>query len=145
MRPLRNCFLVASAAVMAAAIGCGGGGGSTAPTPTDASMLRGVVSTYRIATRDLGRPPQNVEELKTVLAPVSKEPMEYLISKRDGEEFVIVWNVNLNNTPADTIVAYERTGVDGKRMVVSANANVREVSADEFSQLKFPKGSTPGG
>jgi hypothetical protein len=71
--------------------------------------------------------------------------MEYLISKRDGEEFVIVWNVNLNNTPADTIVAYERTGVDGKRMVVSANANVREVSADEFSQLKFPKGSTPGG
>ena len=63
----------------------------------------------------------------------------------DGEEFVVVWGLNLESLPADTVLAYERKGVDGKRMVVTLNGEVREVSEDEIATLKFPKGHKPGG
>ena len=124
--------------------GCGQSGPKP-PALTDGNLLRGVVSTYVTAQRDLGRPPQKMEELKAVLAPVDKDTEKYLRSKRDGEEFVVVWGQNLDNAPTDTIVAYERKGVNGKRMIVTRAGDTREVTPEEFAQLKFPKGHTPGG
>lgn len=117
---------------------------STAPPP-DVTLLRGIIRTYATAARDLGRPPKNIDELKAVLAPVSKDPSEYLRSSRDGEEFAVVWDLNLSTAPQDTVLAYERKGVDGKRMVVLLNGETREVSAGEFTSLKFPKDYQPEG
>jgi len=118
---------------------------SGVPPPTDPGMLRGIITTYRVATRDLGRPPQNMDELKAVLAPVSKDPLKYLRSNRDGEEFAVVWGLNLDKAPPDTIVAYERKGVDGRRMAVTIAGDIREVSAEEFAELRFPKDYQPEG
>jgi hypothetical protein len=84
-----------------------------------------------------------MEELKSVLKPLTKDPDKYVRSTRDGEEFVVVWGVQMDQLPLDTVVAYERKGVDGKRMVVNLNGEVREVSAEEFLKLKFPKGHKP--
>jgi hypothetical protein len=125
----------------AAAIGCQSG--NEVPPPTDPSMLRGIIRIYGIATRDLGRPPQNIEELKAIYAQVDSDPSKYVRSNRDGEEFVVVWGLNLENSSADTVVAYERKGADGKRMIVTVDGMVREVTADEFAKLKFPKNHTP--
>jgi hypothetical protein len=86
-----------------------------------------------------------MDELKAVYAQADPDPSKYVRSARDGEEFVVVWGLNLENVPADTVLAYEKTGVDGKRMVVSLNGMVREVSEDEFATLKFPKNHKPGG
>jgi len=117
----------------------------TVETPADPSMLRGVVSTYATAARNLGRPPQNIDELKAILAPVSDDPSQYFRSSRDGQEFVVVWGLSFATTPPDTIVAYERTGVDGKRMVVTINRDILEVTPEEFARLKLPKDQAPGG
>ena len=136
----KTCSLVVLAVFLV--IGCSQSS-SNMPKPNDFSLLRGVVSTYRVANSSLGHPPQNIDELKSVLAPLLKDPSEVLRSKRDGEDFVIIWGLDLNSAPGDLVVAYERTGVDGKRMVVTADANVTEVSATEFANLKFPNGHQP--
>lgn len=127
------------------AAGCGGPAGP--PTPDDPSRLRGITTLYSLAARELGRPPKNVDELKAILAPATDDPSIALTSTRDQQEFVIVWGLDLTGRQAnsDTIVAYERTGVEGKRMVVDCRGEVREVTPDEFKQLKFPKGHTPTG
>jgi hypothetical protein len=124
-------------------LGCQGAPSTVVQTPPDTSALRGIVRYYVIATGELGRPPQNMDELKSVLAPLTKEPDKYLRSTRDGEEFVVVWGQQIHALPAGTIIAYERKGVDGKRLVGDINANVREVTTEEFTTLKFPKNYKP--
>jgi hypothetical protein len=130
------------AIVIAMAVGCSGSG-SAVPPPTDSSMLRGIIRIYSTAARDLGRSPKNIDELKAVLAPVSKDPSEYLRSTRDGEEFAVVWGLNLATAPPDTVLAYERKGIDGKRMVVTVAGDLREVTPAEFAAIKFPKDYQP--
>ncbi|HEY3392196.1 MAG TPA: hypothetical protein VGK58_05790 [Lacipirellulaceae bacterium] len=84
-----------------------------------------------------------MDELKSVLAGLLDDPSPYFRSTRDGEEYVVVWGLQLDSVPADAIVAYERTGVDGKRMVITRDGVAKEVSKEEFGSLKFPKGHTP--
>jgi hypothetical protein len=123
------------------AAGCDGG--TRVIPPTDASYLRGIVRTYVTAAQNLGRPPKDIEEIKAIYAPVDPDPSKYVRSPRDGEEFVVVWGLDLNSASAETVVAYEREGVDGKRMVVTADSTVKEVTDDELKQMKFPKGYKP--
>jgi hypothetical protein len=122
-------------------VGCDGG--TRINKPPDESNIRGIVRVYGIAARDLGRPPKSMEELKAVYAPVDPDTSKYVRSPRDGEEFAVVWGLNLQNASADTVIAYERKGADGKRMVVTADSTVRDVTDDEFHQLKFPKNYKP--
>ena len=98
-----------------------------------------------MAQHNLGRPPKDMGELKAVLAPMVKDLDKYFRSERDGEEYVVVWGQNLDTVPPETVMAYERKGVDGKRMVVTSGGRTREVTSEEFAQLKFPNGYTPGG
>jgi hypothetical protein len=129
--------------LLAVSLGCQRG--NSTPVPSDPSMMRGVVSTYRTAMSMHGKPPESMDDMKQVLAPLSDDPGQYLRSKRDGQNFVIIWGLNLDAVPADVVVAYEQTGVDGKRMVVTPTGDVREVSAEEFAKLKFPKDHQPQG
>jgi hypothetical protein len=84
-----------------------------------------------------------MDELKAVLAGLVDDPSPYFRSTRDGEEYVVVWGLQLESVPADTIIAYERTGVDGKRMVISRDGVAKAVTKEEFADLKFPKGHKP--
>ena len=54
-----------------------------------------------------------------------------------------MFGLDLNRAPGDMVVAHERTGAGGKRLVVTADSNIREVSEAEFGQLKFPKDHKP--
>jgi hypothetical protein len=123
------------------ATGCDGG--TRVNPPPDESYLRGIVRTYVIAARDLGRAPKSIDEIKAVYAPADPQPDKYVRSPRDGEEFVVVWGLDLNRAPGDSVVAYERKGADGKRMVVTADSIVKEVTDDELRQMKFPKDYKP--
>ena len=113
------------------------------PPPKDSNNLRGITRYYVTAARNLGRPPKNMDELKAVLAGVVDDPSPYFRSTRDDEEYVVVWGLQLESVPADTVIAYERTGVDGKRMVINRDGVAKEVTKEEFASLKFPKGHTP--
>lgn len=137
--------LCAAAAMLVVLFGCDRTPSTVVKTDPDISALRGIIRYYQTATGQLGRPPKSMEELKPVLAPLTNEPDKYLRSNRDGEEFVVVWNLQLAQLPLDTVIAYERKGVDGKRLVLDLNGVVREVPPDEFAKLKFPKGHNPDG
>jgi hypothetical protein len=113
------------------------------PPPKDSNNLRGIIRCYVTATGNLGRPPKNMDELKAVLVGLVDDPSPYFRSTRDAEEYVVVWGLQLDSVPADTIIAYERTGVDGKRMVITRDGVAKEVTKEEFAGLKFPKGHTP--
>lgn len=115
------------------------------PPPDDPSKLRGVTTLYALATRDLGKPPSDMEQLKQVLAPAAKDPASLLVSSRDGQEFAVVWGLDLvhGSPPTDTILAYEKSGRDGTRLVVTCGGDVREVSDEQFTGLRFPRGYRP--
>lgn len=148
MRPAKRCLLsrlgryrAASVVLLAAfsAVGCTSSEPSP-PPPNDGNNMRGIISYYSTATSQLGRPPQNMNELKAVLAGAVADPSPFFRSTRDGQEYVVVWGLRLGTLPLNTIVAYERTGVNGKRMVMQLNGIPIEVTQEEFAKLKFPKG-----
>lgn len=134
---------VLAAVCVLAISGCLGGDEANVPAASDGDKLRGALSTYRMAQRNLGRPPENMSELEAVLTGVAEDPKALLSSARDGEPFVIAWGVNINAEPGDTVMVYERTGVNGRRMVVTIQGVTKEVSAEEFANLKFPEGHEP--
>jgi hypothetical protein len=141
------CLLRLIAAMpVAAMFGCGPTETHSGPTD-DIGNLRGIARVYTMANRDLGRPPRNVDELKNILAPAMDNPESVFRSQRDGQEFVIVWGLDMvgRDLNSPTVLAYERTGVDGKRLVVNCAGNVTEVSEADFSKLRFPKGHKPSG
>jgi hypothetical protein len=118
------------------------------PPASDIGNLRGIANVYALAQRNLGRPPKDVEELKAILAPAMEDPASVFRSQRDGEEFVIVWGLDLmgRDVNSTTPIAYERKGVDGKRMVLNTRGEVSELTNEEFARLKFPPGhKQPGG
>ncbi len=109
---------------IAIASGCDQGGTSTKAPPND-SVLRGVLAAYSTASRNLNRPPQNLDELKVIVASVAKDPAALFRSTRDNQDFVIVWGLRLDSVPPGTILACERTGVDGIRQAVTTDGNIR--------------------
>ena len=129
--------------VMAVVVATGCGSGTRVNKPPDESNLRGIVRVYGIATRDLGRPPKNMGELTAIYAQADSDPEKYVRSPRDGEVLVVVWGLDIERQPADMVIAYERKGADGKRMVVTADSIVRDVTNDEFTKMKFPKDYKP--
>lgn len=142
IRKLRKAIAFIGAWLLASSLGCQSDVDKP-PPPKDSNNLRGIIRCYVTATGNLGRPPKNMDELKSVLAGLLDDPSPYFRSTRDGEEYVVVWGLQLDSVPADAIVAYERTGVDGKRMVITRDGVAKEVSKEEFGSLKFPKGHTP--
>jgi hypothetical protein len=131
-------------------VSMGGFGCSSAKTsplpPASVFQLRIIGVAYARATEELDHPPQNKEELVLYLKDLAKgydNPADILISKVDGEEFVIHWNVDYRNwagKDADIpVTAYEKHGKDGKRAVLQYRfANTK--TDEEFANLKFPQG-----
>jgi hypothetical protein len=133
VRSLRLACLVALAVMF---VGCDTGGSTTKP-PSNDSIIRGVLPAYATASRNLNRPPENLDELKVVLASVSDDPSSFFRSQRDNEDFLVAWGLNLRSAPPGTILACERTGVDGIRKAVTTDGHLRDISAEEFAKLKF--------
>ena len=77
-----------------------------------------------------------LEEIKPHLATLG-DPEVLLVSPRDGQPYVIVWNIDVENAPTDppTIYAFEKVGAEGKRYVLST-LDIAPVNDAEFTQLK---------
>lgn len=116
--------------------------------PADYARLRGIVTIYAYATAELERPPRSVDELMPILEKASvSDPERTLTSTRDGRPFVIVWGVDVAGSYAGSTapLAYERQGLDGRRLVVTCAQQVKEVSAVDFAFLDWPEGYKPEG
>ena len=137
----RCCVLLSCMALL----GCRGGEVST-PAGDDEAKLRGVIMLYSMATQKLGRPPKSHDELLGQI-PGEGDKESLLKSSRDGQKYGIVWNLDLAGRQRSYAgpVAYERVGVEGKRLIVDAMRTVQEVDAEQWKQLAFPSGYRPEG
>ena len=89
--------------------------------------------------------PKSADDVKKFLKQEPGGP-DPLVSLNDGKPVIIVPGVP-NNAPPEagvrSIVAYEQTGVNGKRLMVDIRGMVHTVTDKEFSEIKFAGGHIP--
>lgn len=126
------------------AILCGCGGNAERPTPPQ------ITDPTHLALEKIGNAyvrVQGVPKSKADLLPILKsfgKPEDILKSPNDGQEFVIVYGVELRMMKATgndvPVVAFEKTGKDGKRFVLRGRDAVSQLSDAELRGATFPQG-----
>ncbi len=114
--------------------------------PEDHARLKALATVYAYASRDLGRPPRNTDDLLPTFAKAGIEnASEYFLSTRDGTPYVIIWGVDLDNKyrGSDLILVYERMGIEGRRLAIACNHSLVEIDEDKFKKLSWPAGHQP--
>jgi hypothetical protein len=98
---------------------------------------------YARATVSLHRPPANREELVPFLGRNGSEET-FLRSPNDGEDFVIIWDVDIRKLPIGgkdlPVIAYEKRGQDGKRYVLRGRTDVVQLTDAELRSAVLPPG-----
>jgi hypothetical protein len=125
-------------------VGCsgGGGGGGANPTEQHINQMRQLYDAYKGAT---GKPPASPKILKEwaqkqpqdKLALWIKDPLDSVfISPRDGEPYGIAPPPKgMRAMGPPRVVIYEKTGVNGRRLVASGMATVDEMDEALFKEL----------
>ncbi len=116
-------------------------------TVNAADQFRRIAVAYNKAAQKKRGKGVTAEDLKPFLKE-DGDPDKVLVSPLDGKPIVIVPGVTSGTDLGDdeqAIVAYEQTGVNGKRMTVDIRATVVIMSDDEFAQVKFVGGHKPVG
>jgi len=130
--------------------GCSGSDELNTPT---AARLRGIAPYYLDLTfARNGKGPANEHELKRHLRKQERTDLisngidpqtidsTLFVSDRDQEPFVVLYGQSITRITADSapLVAYEKTGKDGKRIAVLANSKLRLVDEAGLQALKSP-------
>jgi hypothetical protein len=131
-----------------AVVGCGSPEVKPLDEETMASVrhFQKIGAAYNRAYQAKGKPPSSAKDLKPYLKDVGGGGKDALLSPNDGKPIVIVPGVAMDATPAEgerSIVAYEQTGVNGKRMMVDIRGMVHFVTDKEFATIKFVGGHKP--
>jgi len=111
---------------------------------SETQYLRNLVAAYMQTATDLGRMPRSIVEIKPALKCLG-DPEQLVRSPRDGQIYVLVTGGQLDGHRSETsaVLAYERAGVDGSRLVVDSQRRVWEVTEEEFAKLSFPTSHHP--
>ena len=131
--------------------GCGGGEPDAADivAQSNDSNIKRMANLYNLVQMKPGRKyagPKDEAEFKKILgdtAPLILERMgvspgaidEIFVSERDGEPFEIRYGVTGSPYGCQEPVIFEKTGVDGKRLVGFLNQTQKEVDGSEYDQL----------
>ena len=126
------------------AVGCGSSRTREQKSEPSLERLIAIRRAYIEATRDLEHPPKDVGELKPYLKGGADLAM-LLRSPNDGQEYTILWRVDINTLPPlETtsanvfyVLAYEKQGKDGKRWVTGFR-RARQMTEDDFKDAPFP-------
>ncbi len=140
-RPL--CRLLLALAFAAGVAGCGPRVVEKEGGDQGGENLLTLSRMYMRAQEKNNRPPRSADDLKPVAAEFG-DLERALVSPNDHQPYVIVWNVDLRNAANPyLVVAYEKTGVNGFRYVLTATG-VNKLSQEEFIKAAFPPGHRPG-
>lgn len=142
-------FLSLPVLVISLMPGCGGSDALTSPTAVKLRALGNFYLEYALGNGNTG--PANEKAFKKHLrnAPdfnlknYGLDPNNIdsaFVSERDGEPFVILYGVKISeiSPTAAPLIAYEKTGQNGKRLVGFANAKVEEVDEARLEALMAP-------
>lgn len=142
-------------AILAAACLLAGGcsGGSEALDSPTAARLKGLATMYLdyIVAKG-GNAPGNeaalrkhmltVDAIQLNLAGFQRDKLEEaFVSLRDNEPFVVLYGITPGTLGAKDgpVVAYEKTGVGGKKLVVNVSAQLAYVSEQQLQEMLKPK------
>jgi hypothetical protein len=130
--------------------GCGGDDALNSRTATRMKGLSRVYLDYAVAKSGAG--PANEQTLKkhirsmpgVQLASNGVDPKEIdllFTSERDQEPLVVLYGTGVTQISATSapLVAHEKTGKNGKRLVAFANGNVEVVDDSQFQELLSKK------
>ena len=117
-----------------------------------AARLKGLATMYLDFAAAKGSGPTNEQEFRKHLRTVEKMVLEMngvnpaaidetFVSPRDNQPFVIVYGVGISGISGTKapLVAYEKTGVNGKRLVAFANTKLDHVDESQLQELQTPK------
>jgi hypothetical protein len=112
------------------------------PLPVSQERLLKIGLVYSQFCTQYKKPPTQLADLKASLGNT-----ESTLMGDDGKPFTICWGVDFAK-PVGTgqqpvVVAYESTGRDGKRYVLTTARNVQHLTDTEFRASNFPSGHKP--
>lgn len=131
------CSLAILAGVLS---GCGG---SAKQQEAQKGRMQAVVSMYGMARTLQGRVPASEEQFKAFIAEKGANTMnrvgvanadELLVSDRDNQPYVVIYGKPPAGMNQD-VVAFEKTGVDGTRLVGFGVGYVQEADEAKFKEL----------
>jgi hypothetical protein len=118
------------------------------PAKTEFSLSRqnleriGVAYFKATVDPDRDRPPKNKQEIIPYLKEFGN-PAELLRSPDDGQDYVILWDVDVRKLSAraarSTVLAYEKQGKNGKRYVLLVR-EVEQMTDEQLQNASFPPG-----
>jgi hypothetical protein len=125
--------------------GCGGSDALKSPA---AARMKGLATMYLDYAAARGSGPPNEQAFKKHLRTVEGFVLQMngvdpkaidstFISQRDNEPFVILYGVGINQISGTSapLIAYEKTGVNGKRLVAFANTKLDHVDEARLKEL----------
>jgi hypothetical protein len=129
--------------------GCGGDNSLNSPT---AQKMKGLANAYLDHVVGAGGVPADEAALKKHMRGL-RASVQYdyhidpnnidasFISQRDNEPLVVIYGKNIGKISGDSkqVIAHEKTGKNGKRLVVFVSTKVDNVDEAELNQLKLAK------
>ena len=138
----RNFAVWVAIALVVTLVGCGGGGGPS----TQDTHIKKITDLYiSCVASNQGRQPPNEAALKAYAKRLSPELLAVMgiddvdaifVSPRDSQPYVVAY---ATAKPSGPILAYEREGADGKRLVATREGAVQELEEAEFQRLLSTK------
>src|SRR5262245_60737442 len=139
--------ILATCIVIAAGCSRSSGGGAASTVDPTRERLLIIGRAYKQFNSRSGKPPKQTSDLLPTLKTLGFGE-ETFTSLRDGQPIVVCWNVDVTAPPtwakSRPILAYETSGQDGSRYIVTAFANVELLSSEQFMESSFPPGYGPG-
>lgn len=125
--------------------GTGCAGGDRLASSGESTRLLALASMHARFQSATGRPPADEQQFKNFIAERGatlkrmgvNSVEEIFVSERDGQPFVVVYGKRPSGMAA-SIVAYERQGVDGRRLVAHSMRMIEEVDDERFREI-IPK------
>ena len=141
-------FLIGGVLLLMSMCGCGPSAPIVGEVDPTREKLQHISSAYLKATLKTNRAPAKSDDLLPFLGEEStsvEKKRETFRSDHDGEEFVIVWGVDLRQAGTDelsrdVIFVYEKKGKGGKRYVLKPPTDIFIIPDDLFQKSSFPKG-----
>jgi hypothetical protein len=132
-----------------AALGCGGDNALNSPT---ALKMKGLANAYLDHVVGRGGSPANEESLKKHMREL-RASVQYdyqidpnnvdasFVSSRDNQPLVVIYGKGVGKISGDSkhVIAHEKTGKNGKRLVVFVSTKVDVVDEAELERLKSAK------
>jgi hypothetical protein len=136
-------WLPVALAAVALATGCG----NPAKVAQESSNLKPLAVLYgQFIGQHQGKPPADEAEFKAFLKKLDPERLKsfqvadvdsMFISSRDNQPYIVRYGKLQGSAgpAAQPVVAYEQTGVDGKRYVASSIGAIQEVDEETFRKM----------